>query len=522
MKSLRFTAFIGIVFAVIFFLSGCGDSPSNISYGGSYQPQGIPVNGGGTTVAPEQETPDTSPTKGDVTGTLTYANGNPIAGALVELSLKKAAKTAAKDAAYSGETDANGVYLIKDVEHGDYVLTVTVNGTIVAQSDVSVSAEAPQNVQNVALEPEYQCVKISLVDDYNCAFLGARVVLTNIDDESKITSAVITGKTFFVDAVVSGTYSVEIPGYSPYTNYIDSNEFFNPETGDPLGTVEKVFQFNRRVIPSLTVNLTGSNLNHTYTMFSSSAFNYGKYYSASATPANGVLTFEQVPAGRYYIYTNSDYNSTPDKFTCTLDIPMNDENNVGLPVSVGYHHRVAVYVNNASASFTWAIIRDSSNRVVARPLSLDGYVYFALPDGDYSVSLPGVSTEELTITIVGEQINGYQRGMASLYFGNEPMPARAIASSFYYGGSYVTQCGESYRPWALKITTVNPLMTDEPIDTVEGIEENKIYFDYDELTGLWYSDKVMEPGYYLIDGKVVYIGGGNLDFEFYLFDMPVG
>ncbi len=471
MKKITILFLMCFVFAVMLFITGCSSGSGSGSFSVSGNPYVQPSpSSGSDPVVTTQPVADSN----TVSGRVVYADGEPIADALVELEYGAKARSLNSSVFASTFSDADGYYSFEDVPLGSYSLSAIVNDNVVFSTNVAVTYDEPAVVEEIVLI-NYSRVELSIVDQCNSAFLGARLSLSGGVNPI---SAEITGKTVVIDAVPDGNYLLTIPGYSTDSKPVTVSS-----------SSKGVYQFARAIIPSVTVTLnglSGDDLNHWFGLLSYGSIVGPSFYSKQLKPVGGVVTYTNVPAGRYSFFHYNDYELYPNKyFKYDLDITTSNPN-VQLAATLTYHHRVRI-TDSASLPvlFAQAVIKDSSTGdVVAEPLSYDdGYIYFSLPNGNYLVSVPSVSTQELPITVSGQNINGYEKGTAQLEF-SRSQNADFRAQIFANDGS-LSQIQIFY---AIRIAALKPSM----------VQGSTYVLTYDAGTKNWAANGAMDSGLYIL------------------------
>ncbi len=490
MNKMNIMQLIALILVISAFAVGCGSGSMNLSSSGT-----------GTITSPDPSNPgvtDPNPINESlaaVTGRLTYGNGNPIPNALIQLYRQKGVKVPVP-ADYSSTSDADGYYSMNNITYGDYEMTASVNGMVVFQNNISLNTINPLFSEPIVLE-NYQRVKLFLVDENNSAFLGARVSLLNTDTSVTIDSEKIEGKSIIIDAIPQGHYTVSLTGYSA-----DSKPM------DVLADFDGGYQFQRAIIPVVTISVSGSDLNHWFGLLSYAAIPGPSFYSRQIKPVGGVLTYTNVPAGRYSFFHYDDYGTYPDKFFDNkLELTTSDTS-LEIPVTLTYHHRILLTDENSyPLLFAKAVIKKSADGTAVEALTYDeGYIYFPAVDGDYTVSVPGISGQEIPITVSGQNINGHPKGTASLPFTRQQMTGYSLS---VYNSTPVGVFLSAFPVYyAVNVVSVKPSMT----------TGSMYMFTYNPVSLKWVSNLPVPSGVYIfynvfipVTSYVIYVGPDNDD-----------
>lgn len=421
---------------------------------------------------------------GTLSGIITYKSGEPVPGALVALTRSSALSKAQGDG-YRTWTDHRGYYRLENIVFDEYEFTVTVGGVVLYRQTLRINADSGSAEMKQDLEiPEPQPgpiesvqVKAAVVDSLSNAYSGARLRLVRTDDGAVVTSEITEKYVTFAD-LKPGTYRAALPGYSA-----DEKTLVVPESP----SYETVVQFERAVIPTLTIDIgTDEKWFGLLSYASIIDKNELSFYFKTAQPVSETLTFQNVPAGKYSLLHYNGYNNFPNKYF-NMDVNISTENtNLSLPVELVYHHRIRITDDGDEPYlFSKALIRDAAGTVAAHAYTFnDGYIYFPLADGTYTVSLED-SDQSASIVIDGEKINNADKGEAELTFTRRSVTG--FSAKFYIGN------GENPALSAVKTYYVTPVTALVPA-VVTGASSPMLY---DAQLQVWTSGAI-EAGFYVI------------------------
>ncbi|CAH8712648.1 carboxypeptidase-like regulatory domain-containing protein [Paenibacillus thiaminolyticus] len=244
-----------------------------------------------------------SPTYGSVTGTVTDANGDPIADATVKLF------TANNVPFEHTNTNASGVYLFDQIPAGNYTITASMTGYLTPNNiPVGVIAER-QSTVNIAMQPDPNVSTLTIYgiisDTFGNPVEGASVDLFMQTDGGRVAvGSVITnsqGQYLFTE-LGAGTYIIVAGkfGYLPVENWVGAltppgfqavDLAIAPDPNGNTGTVSGV------VKDHLTGQPVGNAIVALYLMTGQTE----RIVNMTRTNALGVYLFGNVGPGNYRV-----------------------------------------------------------------------------------------------------------------------------------------------------------------------------------------------------------------------------